>query len=116
MYTWDISHALITTYHPDEHNPSALTEYLKEKLCHQRAKRLGRSPSAQVEPNVPLERNNQQFKVEVNASGYVIGAILMQRDKKGKRHPVAYFSSTLNEAEQNYDIYTLETLCNCAST
>ena len=32
----------------------------------------------------------------------------MQRDEKGKRHPVAYFSSTLNEAEQNYNIYTLE--------
>ena len=32
----------------------------------------------------------------------------MQRDEIGKRHPVAYFSSTLNEVEQNYDIYTLE--------
>ena len=32
----------------------------------------------------------------------------MQRDKKGKRHPVAYFSSTLNKAERNYDIYILE--------
>ena len=30
----------------------------------------------------------------------------MQKDKTGKRHPVAYFSSTLNEAEQNYNIYT----------
>ena len=32
----------------------------------------------------------------------------MQRDEKGKRHPITYFSSTLNEAEWNYDIYTLE--------
>ena len=39
---------------------------------------------------------------------YAIGAVLMQRDEKGKRHPVAYFSSTLNEAKRNYDIYTLE--------
>ena len=44
-------------YHPYCHRPSALTEYLKQKLHHQRAKRLGRSPSAQVEPNVPLKRN-----------------------------------------------------------
>ena len=58
-YAWDISHALVTTYHPYCHSPSALTEYLKQKLCHQRAKRLGRSPSAQVEQNIPLEHNNQ---------------------------------------------------------
>ena len=58
LYAWDISHALVTTYHPYCHSPSALTEYLKQKLRHQRAKRLGRSPSAQVEQHVPLERNN----------------------------------------------------------
>ena len=51
---------------------------------------------------------DQQFKVEVDALGYMIGAVLMQRDKKGKRHPIAYFSSTLNKAERNYDIFTLE--------
>ena len=51
---------------------------------------------------------DQQFEVEVDASGYAIGGVLMQRDEKGKRHPVAYFSSTLNEAERNYNIYTLE--------
>ena len=56
-YAWDISHALVTTYNPHYHNPSALTEYLKQKLCHQWAKRLGRSPSAQVELDVPLKRN-----------------------------------------------------------
>ena len=60
------------------------------------------------EPMLKQPQLEQQFKVEVNASGYAIGAVLMQRDKKGKRHPVAYFSSTLNEAERNYDIYTLE--------
>ena len=51
---------------------------------------------------------DQQFEVEVDASGYTIGAVLMQKDETGKRHPVAYFSSTLSEAERNYDIYTLE--------
>ena len=56
-YAWDISHAFTTTYHPYCHSPSALTEYLKHKLHHQRAKCLGRSPSAQVEQNVPLEHN-----------------------------------------------------------
>ena len=32
----------------------------------------------------------------------------MQRDQDGKRHPVAYFSATLTEAERNYDIFSLE--------
>ena len=44
-------------YHPYCQSPSALTEYLKQKLHHQRAKHLGCSPTAQVEQNVPLERN-----------------------------------------------------------
>ena len=60
------------------------------------------------EPVLKQPQLEQPFEVEVDASGYVIGAVLMQRDEKGKRHPVAYFSSTLNEAERNYDIYTLE--------
>ena len=61
-----------------------------------------------TEPVLKQPQLDQQFKVEVDASWYVIGAILMQRDEKGKRHPIAYFSSTLNEAEWNYNIYTLE--------
>ena len=50
----------------------------------------------------------EPFKIEVDASGYAIRAILIQRDKKGKRHLVAYFSATLTNAECNYDIYELE--------
>ena len=60
------------------------------------------------EPVLKQPQLEQQFEVEVDASGYAIGAVLMQRDENGKRHPVAYFSSTLNEADRNYDIYTLE--------
>ena len=67
-YAWDISHTLVTTYHPYCHSPSALTKYLKQKLRHQQAKRLGCSPSAQVEQNVPLERNsNGLFEVSMLA-------------------------------------------------
>ena len=58
-YAWEISHALVTTYHPYCHTPSALTKYLKHKLRSQRAKRLGRSLPAQVELNVQPERNTQ---------------------------------------------------------
>ena len=51
------------------------------------------------EPVLGQPQLDKQFKVEVDALGYAIRGVLMQRDKKGKRHPVAYFSSTLNEAE-----------------
>ena len=61
-YAWDISHAFVIMYHPYCQSPSALTEYLKQKLRHQRAKRLGRSPSAQVEQNIPLERNKSHLQ------------------------------------------------------
>ena len=68
-YAWDISHALVTTYHPYCHSPSALTEYLKQKLHLQRAKRLGRSLPAQVEPDVQPERNTGGAACDVDAGG-----------------------------------------------
>ena len=36
--------------------------------------------------------------------------MLLQKKEDGKRHPVGYYSATLNEAERNYDIYDLELL------
>ena len=71
-YAWDISHALVTTYHPYSHSPSALTEYLKQKLHSQRAKRLGRSLPAQVEPNIQPERNiNSDFALATTTLDYL---------------------------------------------
>ena len=39
-----------------------------------------------------------------------MGAVSLQSKEDGKLHPIEYYSSTLNEAEQNYDIYDLELL------
>jgi hypothetical protein len=39
-----------------------------------------------------------------------IGAILLQEDKDGQRHPVAYVSRSLSKAEKNYSITELELL------
>ena len=50
------------------------------------------------------------FKVEVDASNYAIGAVLMQRDDKKILHPVAYFSKTMNDVQRNYDVYNRELL------
>ena len=53
---------------------------------------------------------NKQFELEVDASGFATGAVLLQKKEDGKRHPIGYYSSTLNEAKHNYDIYDLELL------
>jgi hypothetical protein len=51
-----------------------------------------------------------QFNLEVNASGFAVRAVLLQKKADGKRHPVSYYLATLNTAERNYDIYNLELL------
>ena len=79
MYAWDISHALVTTYHPYCHSPSALTEYLKQRLRLQWAKRLGHSLPAQVEQSVQLERN-------INSDFALATTILDDLDRRGERN------------------------------
>jgi len=53
---------------------------------------------------------DKPFELEVDALGFALGAILLQRKEDNKRHPIGYYSSTLLEVEQNYDIYDLELL------
>ena len=53
---------------------------------------------------------DKQFKVKVNTSGFTLGAVLLQKKSDGKKHPIAYYSSTLSTAEWNYNIYKLEYL------
>jgi len=43
-------------------------------------------------------------------SGYTVGAVLLQRKEDGKKHPIGYYSATLNEAQRNYNIYDLKLL------
>jgi ribonuclease HI len=52
----------------------------------------------------------EQFVLEVDTSGYAVGAVLLQKKADGKLHPIEYFSSTLNKAERNYNICNLELL------
>ena len=43
--------------------------------------------------SAPVLRSSEldkQFEVEVNALGYAIGAVLLQRKEDGKKHPIAY--------------------------
>jgi hypothetical protein len=62
------------------------------------------------EPVLAHPELDKPFELEVDASGFAVGAVLIQRKADGKRHPIAYYSATLNEAERNYDIYDLELL------
>ena len=51
---------------------------------------------------LPYPNWDEPFHLEVDASQFAIGAVLAQRDSHGKMRPIAFSSSTLNHAQQNY--------------
>ena len=57
------------------------------------------------EPVLAHPNLDKQFKLEVDASRYAVGAVLLQRQDDVKRHPVGYYSATLSVAERNYDMF-----------
>lgn len=52
----------------------------------------------------------KQFHVECDASGFAIGGELSQIGEDGRRHPVAFYSKSMQPAERNYDIHDRELL------
>ncbi len=62
------------------------------------------------EPVFSQPKLDKPFELEVDASGFALGAVLLQRKEDNKQHPIGYYSSTLSEVERNYDIYNLELL------
>jgi hypothetical protein len=48
------------------------------------------------------------FELEVDVSGFAMGAVLLQKKEDGKKHPIAYYSKTLSAAERNYNVYDLD--------
>src|SRR6266404_2559976 len=63
-----------------------------------------------AEPVLKQPELDKPFELEVDVSGFAVGAVLLQRGEDNKRHPIGYYSATLKEAECNYDIYDLELL------
>ena len=53
---------------------------------------------------------DKPFEIEVEASAFATGAVLIQRDSNGDKHPTAYYSKSLNPTEQNYHVSDQEFL------
>jgi hypothetical protein len=51
------------------------------------------------DPILMAPNRDEPFELETDASAYAIGAVLFQKDKRGKRHAIGYTSKTLNSAE-----------------
>ncbi len=60
------------------------------------------------EPVLTHPDPKRQFELEVDASNFATGAILFQRDERGKPKPIGFHSKTLSKEEMNYDIYDKE--------
>jgi hypothetical protein len=56
------------------------------------------------EPVLAHPELDKPFELEVDASGFAIGAVFLQKKEDGKRHPIVYYSATLTAAERNYDM------------
>ncbi|KAL5501130.1 hypothetical protein ACEPAH_9517 [Sanghuangporus vaninii] len=60
-------------------------------------------------PVLAIPNNDDPFRVEADASDFATGGVLLQK-QEGKWKVIAYRSSTLLDAEQNYEIYDKEML------
>ena len=50
------------------------------------------------------------FILETDTSLVGVAAALIQKDSEGNECPCAFFSATLNQAQQNYEVYNQELL------
>jgi hypothetical protein len=55
-------------------------------------------------PVLVMPNLDEPFYLEMDASNYALGAVLMQKDDNGHLHPCGYLSKTFSETEQKYPI------------
>ena len=53
---------------------------------------------------------DEQFELEVDASGSAMGTVLLQRQPDGTKKPINFMSKTFNQAQHNYNIFDREFL------
>ncbi len=51
------------------------------------------------DPVLEAPQKGKPFELETNASAYGVGAVLLQKDERGKRQAIGYTSRSLNDAE-----------------
>ena len=61
-------------------------------------------------PVLKLWQPDRLTHIEVDASGFATGGVLLQKAEDDLWHPVAYRSSSMQEAERNYEIHDREML------
>ena len=61
-------------------------------------------------PVLALPNYTKPFRLITDTSTFATGAILEQPDAFNWRHPIAYYSKSLQPAEQNYEIHDLKLL------
>jgi RNase H-like domain found in reverse transcriptase len=64
----------------------------------------------QEDPVLHHPNYTRPFELEVDASQYTTGTILLQWDNDNKPHAMGYDSYTFNQAKWNYPIYNRELL------
>jgi hypothetical protein len=62
------------------------------------------------QPILQMVDQEKPFELECDTSAFATGAVLIQRDTNGDKHPVAYYSKALNPAKQNYHVSDQEFL------
>ena len=63
-----------------------------------------------TEPILVTSDLDKEMRVEVDASDFAMGGVLLMKCEDEKWRPVAYISKSLNEAERNYEIHNKEML------
>jgi len=63
-----------------------------------------------TEPVLVTPDLDKEMRVEVDASDFAIGGVLLMKCEDERWRPVAYISKLLNEAERNYEIHDKEML------
>jgi hypothetical protein len=61
-------------------------------------------------PSLQQPDLTKPFFLQVDASAFTTGAILTQKDERGKHLAIGFHSQTFNDAERNYDIHDRELL------